>query len=73
MFYGRTDVCSASTALTKKKDMLTMLAFVGPPCRAICLGPLPEVQLGPEGLARADALGLFVQLQGSRFIQRLSA
>ena len=62
---------SALTALTKKKDMLSMLAF-GPPCRAIGLGSHAEVQLWLERLARADALGLFVPLQGSRFIRRLS-
>ena len=67
------DDCSASTALTKKKDMLSNACFLGSPCRVICLGPHAEVQLCPEGLARADALGLFVPLQESRFFRRLSA
>ena len=57
------DDCSASTALTKKKDMFVNACFLGPPCRAICLGPHSKIQLCPEGLARADALGLFVSLQ----------
>ena len=60
------DDCSASTALTKIKDML-------PPCRVICLSPDSKIQLCPEGIARADALGLFVSLQRSQFLRRLSA
>ena len=63
------DDCSALTALTKKKNMLSMLAFSG---RAICLGSHAEVQLCLERLARADALSLFVSLQGPRFLRRLS-
>ena len=47
--------------------------FLGPPCRAICIGPHSNIQLCPEGLARADALGLFVSLQRPRFLRRLSA
>ena len=47
------DDCSATKALTKKKDMLPELAFC-PPRRHKRLGPHPEIQLSPEGLARAD-------------------
>ena len=53
------DDCSASTALTKKKRHVVNGCFLGPPCRAICLGPHSKIHLCPEGLARADALGLF--------------
>ena len=52
--------CSAMKALTQKKT-----CFLGPPRRLERLGPHPEIQLRPEGLVRADALGLFVPLQGS--------
>ena len=62
------DDCSASTALTKKNA-----CFLGPPCRAICLGPHSKIQLCPDGLARANALGLFVSLQRPRFLRRLSS
>ena len=64
------DDCSASTALTKKKDMLSMLAFSG---RHVEQSVWVLTQLCPEGLARADALGLFVSLQRPRFLRRLSA
>ena len=67
------DDCSASAALTKQKDMLSMLAFSGRHAEQICLGHHLKIQLCPEGLARADALGLFVSLQRPRFFQRLSA
>ena len=51
------DGCSATKALTKKRDMLSELAFSG---------PHPEIQLSPDGLARADSLGRTLPLQGSR-------
>ena len=67
------DDCSLLTALTKKKKHVSNACLLGPPCRAICLGPHSKIQLYPEGLARADALGLFVSLQRPRFLRRLSA
>ena len=57
------DDCSATKALTKKKDMLSV-GFPGQPRRPKRLGPHPEIQLRPEGLARADALGRTLPLQG---------
>ena len=65
------DDSSVSTVLRKKKEekgYVVNACFLGPPCREICLCPHAEVHLCTEGLARADALGLFVPLQGSRFI-----
>ena len=59
--------------VNEEKRHVVNACFLGPPCRAICLGPHAEVRLGPEGLARADALGLFVSLQGPRFLRKLSA
>ena len=59
--------------VTEGKGYVVNACFLGPPCRAIFLDPHAEVQLCPEGLVRADALGLFVPLQGSQFIQILSA
>ena len=67
------DDCSASTALTKKKDMLSMLAFSGRHAEQSVWVLTQKIQLCPEGLARADAVGLFVSLQRPRFIRRLSA
>ena len=67
------DDCSASTALTKKKDLLSMLAFSGRHAEQSVWVLTWEVQLCSKGLARADALGLFVPLQETRFIRRLSA
>ena len=67
------DDCSASTALTKTKRHVVNACFLGPPCTAIYLGPHSKIQLCPEGLARADALGLFAALQRPQFLRRLSA
>ena len=58
------DDCSATKALTKKRDMLSELAFSGSHADKR-LGPHPEIQLSPDGLARADALGRTLPLQGS--------
>ena len=66
------DDCSASTALTKTKDMLSMLAFSGRHAEQP-VWFLTQKYNCPEGLARADALGMFVSLQRPRFLQRLSA
>ena len=66
------DDCSATKALTKKKDMLSV-SVLGPPRRHKRLSPHPEIQLSPEGLARADALGRTLPLQGSRLLCRLPA
>ena len=59
--------------VNEEKRHVVNACFLGPPCRAICLGPHSKIQLSPEGLARADALGLFVSLQRPRFLRRLSA
>ena len=59
--------------VNEEKRHVVNACFLGPPCRAICLGPHSKIQLCPEGLARADALGLFVSLQRPRFLRRLSA
>ena len=45
--------------VNEDKGHVVNACFLGPPCRAICLSPHAEVQLCPEGLARADALDLF--------------
>ena len=42
------------------------VGVLGPPRRHKRLGPHPKIQLSPEGLARADALGRALPLQGSR-------
>ena len=49
------------------------VGVLGPPRRHKRLGPHSEIQLSPEGLARADALGRTLPLQGSRQLGRLSA
>ena len=49
------DDCSASTALTKKKDMLSMPAFSGS-MQSNLSGSSLKIQLWPEGLMQADAL-----------------
>ena len=59
--------------VNEEKRHVVKSCFLGPPCRAIYLGPHSKIQLCPEGLARADALGLFVSLQRPRFLRRLSA
>ena len=64
--------CSATKDLTQKKDALSV-SFLGPPRRHKRLCPHPEIQLRPEGLARADALGRTLPLQRSRLIRRVPA
>ena len=49
------------------------VSLLGPPRWHKRLGPHPEIQLSPEGLARADALGRTLPLQGSRLLWRLPA
>ena len=66
------DDCSDLTALTKKKGYVVYARFIGPQCRAICLGSHAKVQLCAKGLARVDALSLFVSLQGPPLLRRLS-
>ena len=59
------DDCSATKALTQIKDELSV-SFLGPPRRHKRLGALPALQSSPQGHPRADSVGLFVPLQGSR-------
>ena len=66
------DDCSATKALTEKKDMLSELRFrVATPSKAYeCLR---KSTTRSERLARTDALGRLVSLQGSWFVRRVSA
>ena len=59
--------------VNEDKRHIVNACFLGPPCRAICRSPHLKIQLCPGGLARADALGLFVSLQRPRSLRRLSA
>ena len=60
------DDCSASKSMTKKKNMLSKLAFSGYHVGAIRLGAQSKVQLCPERFQRADALGGSIPLQRPR-------
>ena len=64
------DDCSASTALTKKKDMLSMFALS---VRHAEQSVWVLTQKYNSVLKDLCELGLFVPLQGLRFIRRLSA
>ena len=62
--YGRTDVVYhrllfSFDGVNEEKRHVVNACFLRPPCKAIFLGPQSKIQLCPEGLARADALGLF--------------
>ena len=59
------DDCSATKALTKKRDMLSKLAFSGHHADK-SVWVLTQKYNCPDGLARADALGRTLPMQGSR-------
>ena len=62
------DDCSPSMALTKKKTCCHCLLSRAAMQSSLSVSSL-KIQLCPEGLPRADALGLFISLQRPRFLR----